>query len=334
MNDLPQLAGTVLVTFAGYDLDGPEEGALLRAAGLQLKWYPRFGERTPEEIAAAAAGATAAVVDVDPFDQTVFERVPDLRLVARTGVGFDSIDLEAATRFGVAVTTTPGTNHEAVADHTISMILACLRRTVANDAQVRAGGWERIGVHAGWQLHGETVGLIGCGRIGLATLRRLLSFGVRALVHDPALRELDGCELVSLEQLLRESDVVSLHTPLNDETEHIINAETLSMMKPTSILVNTSRGGLVDEPALLDALEDGRLRGAGLDVFEVEPPELSRLRAMETVVLSPHIAGMTAQTIAMMSRAATRDVLDVLSGTDFSSVLNPAALELGKVTKR
>ena len=334
MTEIPQLAGTVLITFAGYDADHPQEGGLLRAAGLEMTWSPRLRERSADEIAEAAQGAIAAIVDVDPFDASVFERAPQLRLVSRTGVGFDSIDLEAATRHGVAVTTTPGTNHETVADHTISMMLACLRRTVANDAQVRAGGWERIGPAAGWDLHHTTVGLIGCGRIGQAVVRRLLAFEVRVLVHDPQLAALEGCELVDLEQVLAESDVVSLHTPLLDETAHIIDADALAQMKPSAILVNTSRGGLVDETAVFDALESGRLRAAGLDVFEIEPPPLQRIGALSNLVLSPHIGGMSASTIAAMSRGATRNVLGVLSGADISAVLNPEALETRKLGAR
>ena len=188
----------------------------------------------------------------------------------------ESIDLAAATEAGVVVATTPGANRDATADHALALILASLRRVVEHDSSVRRGEWRRAGDLTPWELHGATVGLVGYGSIGQAVARRLRGFDVELLICDPAA---DGGDAsVSLPELLRRSDVVSLHLPLTQDNRHLIGRDELALMRPTSVLVNTSRGGLVDEMALVDALSSGRLRAAALDVFDREPlvPRLSR----------------------------------------------------------
>jgi phosphoglycerate dehydrogenase-like enzyme len=225
------------------------------------------------------------------------------------------------------VTTTPGANRETTADHALALILAALRRVVEHDASVRRGEWRRGGDLTPWELHRTTVGLVGYGEIGRAVARRLRGFDVELLVCDPAVRPRRGIESVELRELLRRSDVVSLHVPLTAATAGLIGAGELSLMRPTAVLVNTSRGGLLDEAALADALGANRLRGAALDVFADEPAVPRALAGLRNVVLTPHIGGLSERSIASMTERATAHVLDALSGTpDASVVANPAVL--------
>lgn len=319
-------SGLVLVTYGGYTADDPESGGALRAAGYELGWHPRESDRTPGELAELAADAVAAIADADPFDASVLERAPKLRVIARTGVGLDSIDLDAASKAGVAVTTTPNVNNETVADHALALILATVRRIVEQDESVRAGGWRMYGERAPRQLHRATVGIVGYGAIGRAVGRRLHGFGANVIAYDPVLSEAD-VPLVSLDELVAASDVVTIHSPLTDETRGMFSAPLIAAMKPGAILVNTGRGPIVDEDALADALERGHLRAAGLDVFETEPPVGSRILTAPNVTVSPHHAGTSDVSNLEMSRMATASVFGILQGGDTSHVVNPEALQ-------
>jgi phosphoglycerate dehydrogenase-like enzyme len=318
--------GLVLVTYGGYTADDPESGGALREAGYELGWHPRDSNRTPDQLAELAADAVASIADADPFDASVLERAPKLRVIARMGVGLDSIDLAAATAAGVAVTTTPNVNNETVADGALALILATLRRIVEQDAIVRAGGWRSFGEGGSWQLHRATVGIVGYGAIGRAVGRRLQGFGANVIVHDPLLSEAD-LPLVSLDELVASSDVVTIHSPLTDETRGLFSAQLIAARKPGAILVNTARGPIVDEDALADALEQGHLRAAGLDVFETEPPAQSRILTAPNVTLSPHHAGISDVSNLDMSRMATASVFGILHGGDTGNVVNPEALQ-------
>jgi phosphoglycerate dehydrogenase-like enzyme len=308
------LEGDVLVTWIGFDPEEPRTGARLRGAGLGLRLAPKLGARSAAQVAELAAGAVAAIVSTDPFDRSVFAAAPQLRVVARVGVGTDSIDLGAATEAGVVVTTTPGANRETAADHALAMILSAVRRIVEHDASIRRGEWSRAGALTPWDLHGTTVGLIGYGEIGRAVAHRLRGFGVELLVSDPALRPADGVELTARDELLRRADVISLHLPLMEATRGIVGARELALMRREAILVNTSRGGLVDEHALAEALRAGELRAAALDVFADEPVVPEALAALPNVVLTPHIGGLSVRSIAAMTELATDSVLAVLCG--------------------
>jgi len=321
-------ADRVVVTWMDYDVDDPRTGGMLREAGLEIELAPKDGARSAAEVALLVRDAAAAIVSTDPFEREVFAAAPRLRVIARVGVGTDSIDLAAATKAGVVVTTTPGANRETAADHAMAMILAAVRRIVEHDASVRRGEWRRTGAWTPWDLHATTVGIVGFGAIGRAVARRLEGFGTQLLVADPALAGGDETEVVGLDELLARADVVSLHLPLAPATRHIIGADALGRMRPEAILVNTSRGGLVDERALVRALAGGRLRGAALDVFSDEPHLPRALRALPNVVLTPHVGGLSERSIARMTHEATRSVLDVLAGTvSRESIANPAALE-------
>jgi phosphoglycerate dehydrogenase-like enzyme len=315
---------TVLVTWPDYDMDDPQLGGALRAAGLEVRLEPKRGERTPEQLAAMLHGVFGAIVSTDPFTAAVLADAPDLRVIARVGVGYDSIDVGAASAHGVLVATTPGSNEQVVADHTIGLMLALLRRIPELERDVRRGGWHRTGRYTPRQLSGSTVGLMGCGSIGRLVAARLAGFGVELLIHDPAL----GDESSPLDELLGRSHVVSLHCPLLPSTRHLINAETLRLMRPEAVLVNTARGPIVEEAALVEALRSGVIAGAALDVFEVEPPGESPLLAMDNVVVSPHVAGISTVSVAEMTRRATQAVLDVAAGRAPTHLVNAESVSI------
>jgi phosphoglycerate dehydrogenase-like enzyme len=306
---------TILITWPDYGADDPATGLRLTRAGYALRFAPRHAARSAGEMIELLDGVAGAIVSTDRFDAAVLDAAAALRVIARVGVGTDSIDLAAAGRRGVAVCTTPGANASSTADHAVALMLAALRRVAEHDRAVRSGGWTRTGESTPWELNGTTVGLVGYGAIGRLVRRRLSGFRVRVLVTDPqAPPNGDGIEAVALDHLLRASDVVSLHAPLTAETDHMLDARRIGLMRPGAVLVNTARGGLVDELALVQALETGGLRAAALDVFEVEPPERARLLALPNVVLTPHVAGVSERSVSEMTRRATDAVLDVLAG--------------------
>jgi phosphoglycerate dehydrogenase-like enzyme len=313
----------VLVTWPHYDPHHAALGGALSGAGLQLRLAPKFGARSEAELLGLAADASGAIVSTDPFDRVVLGGCPLLRVIARVGVGSDSVDLAAATAHGVAVTITPGANEAAVADHTLALMLAVLRRVAEQDAAVRRGEWRRTGDATPWQLSDTTVGLVGYGRIGRLVAARLEGFSVRVLYHDPY----DGADSIPLDDLLARCDVVSLHAPLRPETTNLIGAREIALMRPEAVLINTARGGVVDEAALIAALCVGDLRGAGLDVFSDEPPRSKRLLGLDNVVLSAHVGGISERSVAEMTRRATRSVVDVLTGGVPRDLANPAVLE-------
>jgi phosphoglycerate dehydrogenase-like enzyme len=317
---------TVLITWPDYPVADGELGAVLEAAGLVLRCAPKLGHRSPAEVAELAADVRAAIVSTDPFDASVFARCRELRVIARVGVGVDSIDLTAASQAGVAVTTTPGLNDSTVADHTIALMLAALRRVVEHDRAVRAGLWRRTGAYMGWDLAGTTIGLVGYGRTGKQVARRLRGFDARILVSDPREPRARGIEVVGLETLLRAADVISVHAPLLPSTRGLIGEREFAQMKRTAVLVNCARGGVVDEDAMVGALISGALRAAALDVFEDEPPRSDILLALPNVVLTPHTAGISDRSVRAMLRHATDSVLAVLAGARPVGLVNPEAL--------
>jgi phosphoglycerate dehydrogenase-like enzyme len=329
-----QGTGEVLVTWPDYDVDGAGLGASLAEAGLRMRLEPKHGARTVTEMRGLLAGAAGAIVSTDPFDADLLVVCRDLRVIARVGVGVDSIDIDAATNCGVAVTVTPGANEETVADHTVALMLAALRRVCEHDAGVRRGEWNRTGAHTPWNLHGSTVGLVGFGRIGRLVARRLRGFDVEIVVCDPDVVGAGDVVPVTLEELLGRSQVVSLHAPLLPQTDGLIGRAELEQMRPEAVLVNTARGAIVDERALLEALESGRIRAAALDVFENEPPRLDGLRALDNVVLSPHNAGLSVESVSEMTRRATTSVIDVLSGHRPADLANPEVLRIAGLSER
>ena len=320
------MSGTVVVTYPGFDPDDPRSAGLLRAAGLDARREPRTGERAAVDVARLMRGAVAGIVSTDPFDETVFAACPDLRVLARVGVGTDSIDLEAATRAGVAVTITANVHAASVADHTVALMLACTRRLLENDRAVRAGEWDRGGRLIAGELTGATVGIVGLGGTGRAVARRLAGFDVELLACDVAPVAAPGVEQVAFDELLARSQVVTLHVPLLPSTRGLVGARELRLMRRDAILVNTSRGAIVDERALADALREGRPAGAGLDVFAHEPPSGSPLLALPNVVLSPHVGGISSRSQPSMLEQAAASIVAVLEDRAPAGLVNPAAL--------
>ncbi|CUX65352.1 Glyoxylate reductase [Agrobacterium tumefaciens str. Kerr 14] len=318
----------VFVSWPGYEADGQTTGRVLRAAGLEPVLHPKTGARSPGEVASLAKGCAGAIVSTDPFTSEVLDALPDLRVIARVGVGYDSIDVAAASQHGVAVTITPGMNAETVADHTLALILGLIRRVAQQDALVKAGRWERVGVYTPSELPGKVVGLVGVGGIGKAVIRRLRGFDVRMVFFDKAIDAIEGADrLDSLETLLETADIVSLHVPLVPETHHLINSRTLALMKPGALLVNTARGPIVDEKAVFAALAEGRLGGAALDVFEVEPPPAAALEGVPNLICAAHMGGISNESIKRMTTSATQSVIQVLRGELPMTAVNRAVLE-------
>jgi len=308
---------TILNTSALLDLERGDAAAPLRQAGYRLRTSLYDPARRTEDLIAALADADAAIVGLDPIDGAVLDRTPRLRVVARTGVGYDNIDVAAASARDVVVCATVGSNDRTVAELTWGLILALARRIPQHDALVRAGRWERT---HGMELWGKTLGVVGFGAIGRAVARRGAGFEMTVLAHDPgpdeqAARAL-GVTLCSLPALLSVSDVVTLHVPLDRGSHHLIGEIELGMMKPSALLINTSRGGVVDEPALVAALHEGAIGGAALDVFAAEPPGpvLEGLKDLPNVVLTPHYAGGTKESIARALHMAVDNVARVLEG--------------------
>jgi D-3-phosphoglycerate dehydrogenase len=319
-------SGVVVVTFQGFDPEDDESAGVLAAADLDVRFAPKTGPRSPAEVAMLMSDAVAGVVSTDPFERSVFDACPRLRVLARVGVGVDSIDLDAATEAGVVVTTTPGANDQAVADHTLALILAAVRRVVEADASVRRGEWRRGRDDCGWELHGRTVGIVGLGAIGQAVARRVRGFDCVVLAYDVVPRSVDGVEMVPLAELLERSEIVTVHVPLLEETRGLIGRAEMDLLRPEAIVVNAARGGVVDENALVEALTSGHIRGAALDVFVEEPPAGSPLLALPNVVLSPHVAGLSVDSMQRMLRLAARSVVSVLAGDEPRGIVNPLAL--------
>lgn len=272
--------------------------------------HPTEHGRTEEDMITILGDADAAITLLqDPVTRRVLESNPNLRIVSNLAVGYNNIDVEAARELGIAVGNTPGVLTEATADLTMALMLAVMRRIVEADAELRAEGrceWEPLKL-LGASLQGKTLGIAGMGRIGSAVAARAKAFGMEVI----GIRR-GG----SLDDLLAASDVVSLHVPLSRETHHLIDARALAKMKRGAYLINTSRGALVDENALCDALVSGQLRGAGLDVYELEPEVNPRLLAMKNVVILPHIGSATEEARTAMARIAATNVLLYLRGQE------------------
>ena len=304
----------------------PGEAAPLQRLGATVRFAPYRGPRPPGELEGLLAGADAMIASSDALTAEVLARAPRLKLIARAGVGYDAIDMQAAAERGIAVTVTPGANEHAVADFTLAAMLALLRRVVENDAGVRAGGWSRA---VGRDLAGKTVGIVGLGRIGKLVARRLAGFDTHLLAYDPY-PDLDfaarhGVQFLALDELLVASDVVTLHVLLTPGTRHLLDARRLALLRPTAYVVNTCRGPVIDEAALAAALRAGRLAGAALDVFEEEPPRGSSILEAPNVLLTPHVAGISVESSARMAAMAVEKVARLLGGEPPLHAVEPFA---------
>jgi phosphoglycerate dehydrogenase-like enzyme len=290
---------------------------ILTAAGFRCIDPPGDHTLTVSEVGSFLPEADAFVAGGELVPADLIARAPRLRVIARTGVGYDAVDVAAATARKIPVVITPGTNQESVAEQTFALILALTRNIVNYDRMIRAGGWDRTLVQP---VRSKTLGLVGLGRIGRAVATRALAFGMRVVAFDPVAASDDfetrhDIRRLSLDELFAAADVVSLHTPLTDETRGLINRTTLAKMRPGSYLVNTARGGLVVEADLAESLRAGHLAGAGLDVLNREPPEPGNpLLELPGVVISPHMGGIDVKSMSDMAVLAAECIVALYQG--------------------
>ncbi len=304
-----------------------EAGMALLASRCDVVVAPDVGVAT---LRAAIGEAEGLLARTAPIPADVIDAAPRLRVIARHGVGVDNIDVAAATRRGIPVAYTPDANRVSVAEQVLALLLALAKRLHEYDAATRRGAWEVRNGYGALDLAGKRLGVVGMGRVG-ATVAQKAGAGLdmRVLGYDPNLpREIiaaAGAEPVArLEDLLAAADAVTLHVPLTPATRGLLDARALACMRPTAFLINTSRGGVVDEAALHAALSTGRLRGAALDVFEAEPPPADHpLLALRNVIVTPHSAALTAECVVRMATGAARAIIDVLDGRRPADVVNP-----------
>lgn len=317
---------TVAITDS--DLASRADEDVLRAAGITAV---RLQAGTEDDLIAGLSQipADALIVQWAPVTAAVLDAAPRCRFVSRLGIGYDMIDVAAATRRGVAVANTPDYCVDEVATHTLAMMLWLVRGLGQFDASVRAGEWAPAAAcPAAARPGGTVIGVVGLGRIGSQVAAQAKALGFQVIGHDPYAAPGGGVPLTSLEDLLRSSHLVTLHAPLTAETRHLIRAGTIALMRPGALLVNTCRGGLIDEDAVAAAVRAGRLAGAALDVFETEPlPAASPLRSLPGVLLSPHAAWYSPASLAALPVRAAQQVVDFLAGIPVPSIVNPEYLE-------
>jgi D-3-phosphoglycerate dehydrogenase len=320
----------VVVTDHVYPSVEVEEG-ILKSVGFDFKVYQCRGE---DEVIEACRGADGILTTFAPITRRVIQALDKARVIVRHGVGYDNIDVSAASEKGIMVVNIPEFGGSEVADHTLALITSLLRRIPQYDRLVKSGGWRSWAAYRPLPpLYRLTLGVVGFGRIGRqVALKAMKGFDMRVVAYDPyvAREEFErlGVTSVTLENLLRISDIVSLHTPLTDETRHLIDGEKLRLMKPSAILVNTSRGPVVDQKALVEALRRGWISGAALDVLALEPPEGDDpLLGMENVILTPHVAWFSEESFIDLLRKAASEVVRALKGEEPLHIVNRSELE-------
>lgn len=276
-----------------------------------------------EELIPLLKDCDGYIAGLDNISEAVINSCNRLKVISRYGAGYDRVDIEAAKRKGIIVTNTPGVNAEAVGEHAFALILSLARRVPFLNNSTKSGDWIRS---TGVELSGKTIGIVGLGAIGKVVCRCSQSFNMKVVAYDPFInREFcrdNNIEVLSFEEVLGQSDIISLHLPLNNDTRHLINKETIEIMKNGAILINTSRGGIIDEEAAYEALNNGKLGGLGLDAFEEEPPKNSPLFTLDNVVVTPHTGAHTYEATKKMGRAAVSNLIDVLSGKECPFIVN------------
>lgn len=307
------MTGRVLIT-TDYLRPGDDVDRFLRERGLETRHLPMAGRRDPSELVTALAGIDAALVANEPLTADVLARAPRLRVIVRTGVGYDSVDVAAAARQGITVSNLPGVNANAVAEYTIGLLLAGARRLVESASGVAQGKWPR---QDGRELRGATLGLIGFGAAARAVVPLAQAFGMTVVctTNVPADLRVPGVRFTRLAELLSTSDYVSVHTALTERTRGLLGAEAFKLMKPTALLVNTARGAIVDEAALAAAVKAVEIAGAALDVVREEPlPADSPLRGVAGIFVCSHLAGQTAEARAAAGLRGAEELLAALAG--------------------
>jgi len=294
-----------------------EETAVLKEIGATVEVH-NLGDET--ETARVLRDADGILVNLHPLPASVIQELQKCRVISRYGVGYDNVSVEAATAKGIWVARVPDYCLEDVSDQALALLLGCVRKVAFKDRRIREGAWNLHREQPSYRIAGKILGLVGYGAIARTLHRKLSGFGLgRVLVFDPYLDpkkiEENGAESVNLRALLKNSDYVSIHAPLSEETRGLIGSRELSLMKRTAILVNTSRGPLIEEKAVAEALADGKITAAGLDVFETEPlPADSPLRQLDNVILSDHAGWYSEESVAELKTKAAQNVLEVLKG--------------------
>src|SRR5467141_3184351 len=308
------------------NLDPAREVLSTIGAELQMASEP-----TPEAIVRAAAAADALLVTYARITAEMIPQMTRCRIISRFGIGVDNVDIAAATDAGIVVTKVPDYCIDEVSDHTMALLLALVRKIPFANAQVHAGRWEMPAVVPIHRLRGSVLGLVGFGRIPQLVAPKAKSFGLRVVTFDPyvpqTVMDHAGVERVEFDELVRMSDYISIHTPLMPETHHLFNAEVFRKMKPGAVLVNTSRGPVVDESAMAHALDAGQLAGAALDVLEKEPPTSSPLFGRNKVILTPHTSFYSVEALEELQTKAAEEVVRVLSGQAPRNPVNPDVLK-------
>jgi phosphoglycerate dehydrogenase-like enzyme len=316
----------VLITARTLDEVGAGALKVLKSGGCELIIPPKYGPHRPETLMPLLEGADAVLASMDHFNRDVLgcPAALKLKVISRWGVGYDAIDVPAATERGIVIAYTPGFLNETVADFAFGLLLAMARRIHVGHLDMSNGLWRGVWGH---DVHGKTLGILGCGRIGTAMARRATGFGMRLLAYDlckNAEAEKLGIQFVSMDELLAESDFISLHAALTPQNRGLIGEAQLRKMKPTSYIINTARGALIDEAALAKALHENWIAGAALDAFVVEPlPADHPLRKAPNVLLTPHLASFARETGERVSMCAAQAIVDLQYGRQPQFVVNP-----------
>lgn len=320
----------------------PERGLKIIKEHFDAEVWPEYAP-PPKKVIIEKVRYVDGLVSLlsDKIDAEVFDAAPKLKIVSQMAVGFDNIDIQEATKRGIYVTNTPEVLTDTTADFAWALLMAVARRVVEADKYVRTGQW-KVGWHPsmllGRDVHGATIGIVGAGRIGYAVAKRAKGFDMKIIYYDviprPEMEKELGAKRVDLDTLLRESDFVSIHVPLMKETYHLINAEKLKLMKKTAYLINNSRGPVVDEKALYEALKEGRIAGAGLDVFEQEPtPVDNPLLKLDNVVVAPHISSASYETRSRMAEMVAENLVAFFEGKMPPNLVNPDVVKVRPLKK-
>jgi len=288
--------------------------------------------QTEDDVIKACKGAQGILNRAAPMTARVITTLDKCKVIARYGVGVDNVDVEAATAMGIVVANVPDYCNDEVSTQAVALMLALARRIVSHDKAVRNGAWDIGSAEPIYRTAGQTLGLVGLGRIARAVARKMKGFEMKIIACDPYVSDEEaagaGVELVDFDTLVSTADFISVHAPLLDSTRKMINAAALSKMKPTAYLVNTSRGGLIDQAALVDALREGRIAGAALDVYEVEPLEPdSPLKSLDNIILTDHAGWYSEDSIVELQTRAAKAVAAALTGERPESVVNPSVFE-------
>jgi len=318
------LSVKVLITSLSFGKVVKEPVRFLEAKGYKLLWNEVGRPLTDAELSERVRGVDALIVGSDKVGEKTFSFADKLKIVARYGVGIDNVDVKKATQKKIIVTNTPAANFDAVADLTFGLILASARFIPQADREVKEGGWRRF---YGYSVWGKTLGIVGMGNIGLAVAKRARGFNMEILYADirenPEAEKI-GARKVELDFLLKNSDFVSLHLPLTSKTRNFIGEKELSSMKPTSFLINTARGGIVDEKALYRYLKEKKIAGAALDTYSEEPPPRNcPILSLDNVITTPHIGAYTYEALYNMGMMAAESVVEAIEGRRPKYIINP-----------